>query len=179
MNRSDAGALHPVEKDPAIQSALYQPKSTEDYGTKLGVQYEPPPVVREFPKKHSFVHNQVANKAKTNNEHLETIINSRVLNPRKAKILRQLHETGVEFRAMTSFKNALFDSEKLGDNHLLPVEEWDRIRVRAGNAAIDAVAPLILEEIKHKESNLVNLQKFMDLLDLFTLLPMTKTVVKN
>ena len=92
--------------------------------------YEAPPVVREFPKKHSFVHNQVANKAKTNNEHLETIINSTVLNGGKAKILRELHERGVEFRAMTSFKNALFDSDKLYDNHLLPVEEWERIAAR-------------------------------------------------
>ena len=99
------------------------------------------------------------------------------MNPKKAKILRELHERGVEFRAMTSFKNALFDSDKLRDNHLLPVEEWERIAAR--HTAVDSVTPLVLDEIRDKDTGVVNLQKFMDLLDLFTLLPMTKKIVKN
>ena len=38
---------------------------------------------------------------------------------------------------------------------------------------------MILDEIRLRDSNFVNLQKFMDLLDLFTLLPMTKTRTAN
>ena len=35
-----------------------------------------------------------------------------------------MHEKNIDFRALASFKNALFDSEELEDNHLVPISEW-------------------------------------------------------
>ena len=54
--------------------------------------YKAPPIVKLYPKKHSFVHNQIANKTKTNNDHLTAIIKDDVLNSNKYKILQELHE---------------------------------------------------------------------------------------
>jgi hypothetical protein len=39
-----------------------------------------------------------------------------------------MHEAGVEFRNLTAFKNALFDSEELVDNHLVPMDEWYELK---------------------------------------------------
>ena len=75
---------------------------------------------------------------------------------------------------MTAFKNALFDSEELVDNHLLPVEEWERIRKYATHQTLDKLNEAILAEIKPRNGGLVDLQKLMDILDLYTLLPMSK-----
>ena len=49
---------------------------------------------------------------------------------------------------MTAFKNALFDSELLVDNHLLPVAEWERIRKYETHHRLDAINSAILNEIK-------------------------------
>ena len=179
VNRSDAANLHGVETDAAFQKSLYQTTKFHEFPDKSATLYVPPPIVKEFPKRHSFVHNQIANKTKTNNEHMEMITNAKVLNGAKYSILQQLHDHSIEFRAMTAFKNALFDSELLTDNHLLPLKEWERLRVYETGRDLDEVNAIILEEIKLKGSNFVNLQKFMDLLDLFTLLPMTKTHTRN
>jgi|SaaInl33SG_5_DNA_1037386.scaffolds.fasta_scaffold50319_2 hypothetical protein len=39
-----------------------------------------------------------------------------------------MHEAGIEFRNLTAFKNALFDSEELVDNHLVPMSEWRELK---------------------------------------------------
>ena len=49
---------------------------------------------------------------------------------------------------MTAFKNALFDSEELVDNHLLSVEEWERIRKYETHQTLDKINQTILAEIK-------------------------------
>jgi hypothetical protein len=38
-----------------------------------------------------------------------------------------MHENDVDFRMLTQFKNALFDSEMLEDNHLITIDEWKKI----------------------------------------------------
>ena len=92
VNQSDAANLHPVDKDPENQKGLLQGRNLQDYSDKTKLVYKAPPIVKSFPKKHSFVHNQIANKTKTNNDHLTAIIKDDVLNSNKYKILQELHE---------------------------------------------------------------------------------------
>ena len=79
---------------------------------------------------------------------------------------------------MTSLKNDLFDSEKLKDNYLLPLKEFNSIVDKTTNGRLNNIVPKLVNEIKAPDDH-VNLQKLMDLLDLYTLLPMKKNVVKN
>jgi len=149
-----------------------------------GTTYVAPPVTKKIKIKHNYVHNQIANKSKTNDQHMGRIIDSKVFNASKHKILRQLHNNCIEFRHMTAFKNALFDSEILEDKHLLPVEEWERIRKYETHDLLDPVNQALLDELVVKskggpDDKMLNLQKFMDLLDLYTLLPMKKDMVIN
>ena len=40
-----------------------------------------------------------------------------------------MHATKVDFRMLTAFKNALFDSEDLVENHLVPLQVWKDILI--------------------------------------------------
>ena len=107
--------------------------------------YTKPPVVKDFKKKMSFVHNMIANKSKTNDEHLTNTL--KLTNPRKVAILRSLHEKLIDVKVMTGLKNALFDSSKLVDSHLIPVEEYQRIRRYETKHLLDDQDELLLQEI--------------------------------
>jgi len=74
--------------------------------------------------RNSFVHNCLENKSKVNLDHFYKIYSNKVLNTRKKKILEIMHATKVDFRMLTAFKNALFDSEELVENHLVPLQVW-------------------------------------------------------
>ena len=113
------------------------------------MQYEDPPVVKVHKKKHSFVHNAIANKSKTNDAHLERTL--ALTNPKKLAILQALHQASVEFKIMTALKNALFESEQLIDNHLLPLNEWKRIVAYETKNTLDGVEPMLREEILTKD----------------------------
>lgn len=83
---------------------------------------------------------------------------------------------------MTALKNALYDSDKVVNRHMLPLDEYESIRKYNTLHLIDPVNHLILEEIKTFGQNgeeLVDLWKFTDLLDLYTLLPMKKESEAN
>ena len=75
------------------------------------------------------MHNCLANKSKVNLDHFYKIYNNKVLNSRKKKIMEILHATKVDFRMLTAFKNALFDSEELKDNHLIPLQVWKDVLI--------------------------------------------------
>lgn len=65
---------------------------------------------------------------------------------------------------------------------MLPLEEYERIRKYHTLNIIDPVNHLIIDEIKTLGQNgeeLVDLWKFTDLLDLYTLLPMKKVNEAN
>ena len=79
------------------------------------------------------------------------ITDQKVFNAKKYKILRELHNNSIEFRHVTAFKNALFDSELLIDKHMLPVEEWERIRKYETHHLLDSINPLLLEELAVKK----------------------------
>lgn len=49
---------------------------------------------------------------------------------------------------MTSLKNELFDSDKLKDNHLLPIDEFNKILKRSTKDRLDSIAPKILNELR-------------------------------
>lgn len=88
-----------------------------------------------------------------------------------------MHEQKVDFRMLTAFKNALFDSELLEENHLIPLSVWKELKVYEMLYMLDDVEPLILEEIQQGDK--INLQKFCDIVDLFVYLPMQKLPVSN
>ena len=88
-----------------------------------------------------------------------------------------LHENSVDFRSLANLKNALFDSEMLRENHLVPLSEWTKeVKYQLKNA-LDPCEALILEEIQMGDE--VNLQKFTDIVDLFFYLPMQKPIMSN
>lgn len=62
-----------------------------DYPDKSKIQYVEPGIKKQK-QKYNFVHNLLAAKSKTNNAHLEKIIDSSIFNPGKYEILKQLHE---------------------------------------------------------------------------------------
>jgi hypothetical protein len=101
------------------RAALIYGRSAKEYPDKSKIKYVPPPVVKEFKPKTSFVHNQVANKARVNNEHLEVILNKKVFTSRKHQILNEMAEHNIDIRLLTTLKNELFESEELIDNHLI------------------------------------------------------------
>ena len=104
-------------------------------------------------------------------DHFYKIYNNKVLNSKKKKIIEILHETKVDFRMLTAFKNALFDSDDLQENHLIPLSSWKSILIYEMQYCLSPCEDLILEECLMK-GEMVNLQKFVDIVDLFMYLPM-------
>jgi len=47
---------------------------------------------------------------------------------------------------LTAFKNALFDSDQLTENHLVPLHVWKELKEYEMIYMLDEVEPLILEE---------------------------------
>ena len=89
-----------------------------------------------------------------------------------------MHNCGVEFKCLNNFKNALFDSELIKSNYLLPVHEFERIRVYETQNSLDTVDQALVSEILHP-TGLIDLRTLMDIIDMFSLFPMTKMIVKN
>jgi hypothetical protein len=50
-----------------------------------------------------------------------------------------MHECSLDFRCLTALKNALFDSEFLEDNHLVPMSEWKKHKEYHLHHALDPV----------------------------------------
>lgn len=75
--------MHNYETDPDKLASHKIWRNTIDFPDLSKIIYKAPPVVREFKPKTSFVHTQVANKARVNNEHLESILNKKVFTTRK------------------------------------------------------------------------------------------------
>jgi len=61
--------------------------------------------------------------------------------------LRELHEHDIDFRMLMTFKNALFDSDELEDNHLVPIEVWNRVLDYEFQGKLGHINDLILKEI--------------------------------
>ena len=141
------------------------------------MKYVKPPLVREIKQKNSFVHNAIANKFKRNDDHL--ISAYKLANPRKIAIIKELHANSVEFGTMSAFKNALFGSEHISEDYMLPLEEFERIREYETVHQLDSVRDKLVAEIVEKGGSTVNLKKLMDIIDLFTMLPFHKPMANN
>lgn len=90
----------------------------------------------------------MTNKSKTNHDHLETILDNKVFNTRKHKILYDFCNNDIDIRQMTMLKNELFECEDLIDNHLVKQDDWDETKERLQIFNIDKVESLLLQEIK-------------------------------
>lgn len=55
-----------------------------------------------------------------------------------------MHDQHIDFRLLMQFKNALFDSESLMENHLVPLSVWKEIKAVEMIWVLDEVEPLIL-----------------------------------
>lgn len=169
--------MYPVLKDDSAKR-LFHRRMTHDHDDKHNIEYVPPPVVKDLTLKNTFVHNCIQNKNKVNVEHFDKIFNKKVFSNAKWSILKRMHEDNIDFRMLTSFKNALFDSEELTDNHLLPVSEWTQIKsYEMPHSLKPPLEKMILDEICSNDT--VNLMKFTDIVDLFFYLPMQKEILKN
>jgi len=42
--------------------------------------------------------------------------------------MKIMHASGIDFRRLTSLKNALFDSDSLKENHLVPLSVWNELK---------------------------------------------------
>ena len=170
-NQSASQNMHPVAETKAERQALFHRRHTFDFDDKAETAYVAPPVTKTFPRRHSFVHNCLANKTQSNLDFIEQINSGEVLNANKRRILAAMHRRGVDFRMLRAFKNALFDADELADNQYVPVPVWDEIGEYEMNRRLSAnggeLNDIILSECLDKARGMVDLSKFNDLVDLF------------
>lgn len=176
-NMSSNANMYPVLSTEDGAGELFHRRATNDFRDKSKDVYVAPPVSKTFEVKDNFVHNQIANKNKVNVDHFKNIYNRKIFTDTKRYVIQQMHETGLDFRALASFKNALFDSEELEDNHLVSMAVWTELKEYEMQKTLDPVEGLILKEIQVGDK--VNLMKFCDIVDLFFYLPMQKAIDKN
>jgi hypothetical protein len=62
----------------------------------------------------------------------------------KHKIMKLMHSSGVDFRRLTQLKNALFDSEELRENHLVPLKVWNELKEYEMRDELSACEELIM-----------------------------------
>lgn len=60
----------------------------------------------------------------------------------------KLHENRMDFRAMNTFKDRLFNSEFIIDHTYLTIQEFRKIKQIVLNSKLDFIEDLILAEIK-------------------------------
>lgn len=124
------------------------------------------------------MHNCIANKNKGNIDHLDNIYAKKIFTDLKKELVLQMHKEKLDFRMLTAFKNALFDSEELIDNHLVPLKIWKEVKgYEMQHHLGPALEAKILRDIQQGDT--VNLQKFTDLVDLYFYLPVTANVHRN
>lgn len=143
-NISDKTGMYPTSNDVKEVQDLFFRTNDKEFYDKSKINYRPPPVSKEFAPRHSFVHNAIKNKNKINLEHFYKIYNKKVLNKRKHEIIAKMHEQHIDFRMLTAFKNALFDSEELEENHLVPLSVWKELKQYEMLYVLDDIEPLIL-----------------------------------
>ena len=84
-------------------------------------------------------------------------------------------QRGIDFRVMINFKNQLFESKDLSRDNKIPVSEFRRIRGESDSGHIRAqlmeTEDQLLAEIAKGEHQLVDLNQFSDLVDLYVYLP--------
>lgn len=139
-----------------LQARRYAAKNTIDFADPTGQRYVAPQM-KPYKPSHSFIQNAIANKAKTSLNGK----NSSGFDARKAQLIQDFHNAGLSFRALTRFKNALFDyglaTGGLKHNHLLPIADFNAVKTRgdfqgclAGTAGVELEAR-VLEDIGEED----------------------------
>ena len=84
-------------------------------------------------------------------------------------------QRGLDFRVMINFRNQLFDCKDLSRENKIPVSEFRRIRGESDSGHVRAqlvdTEEMLLAEIAKGDNQLVDLNLFSDLVDLFVYLP--------
>ena len=93
--------MYPTAKEDKEVKDLFLRMTDLQYYDKSKIPYVAPPVTKEYPARHSFVHNTLKNKGKINLEHFYKIYNKKVLNKRKHEIFTKMHEQNIDFRLLT------------------------------------------------------------------------------
>ena len=88
---------------------------------------------------------------------------------------------GVDFRSLISFKNQLFDSPALNSENCIPLDEYKRIRNRHEDAMIQAEVGgtdhMIFKTLgMDPDTNLIDLNYFADLVDVYIYYPVKEAV---
>lgn len=91
-NISDKANMYPTINEDKEVKELFLRMTDKHFYDKSKIKYVPPPVTKDFHRRHSFVHNVIANKNKINLDHFYKIYNKKVLNKRKHEILGKMHE---------------------------------------------------------------------------------------
>ena len=73
----------------------------------------------------------------------------------------------------------MLNSENLIDGHLLPVKEFDKFKLSYSKDIPDHLIESLQEEIITKDGENIDIQKLMNLIDLFILMPFKKKIDKN
>lgn len=99
-NISEKTNMYPIVKGDKEVKELFLRNTDTQFYDKSKIDYVPPPVTKDYSKRHSFVHNVIANKNKINLEHFYKIYNKKVLNKRKHEIIDKMHEQRIDFRLL-------------------------------------------------------------------------------
>lgn len=125
--------------------------------------------------KTSLVNQASQMKAKNNAQYIMHLVEGDSMNQNKYDLLRTWNQRELDFRLVVNFKNQLYGSPILSQENMIPVSEFQRIRANHDNAQIRqglmGTEDLVLQEIIDPSSNLVDLNIFSDLVDLFMYLP--------
>ena len=171
-NKSASTNMYPATEDHDERRQLFHRRHTADYWNKAGVQYIPPPVTKAFAKRHSWVHNTLENKSKTNPQFLEHLRSPDVLTPSRRKVLLALRAHGIDSRMLLQFKNALYDSETLTESQYVPLATWQAVGHYEMNRLLDGeLNGVVLAEVYDKATDRVDLGKLGELVDLYFYLP--------
>lgn len=178
VNKSDIKKLMPYESNEQLVIAYSQPKNVQDYpdnSIKIINNLESSPntkINNSFPRKMSYL-------GKIQADSFDKNSNVSVFNSSKQNLILQLHENKIDYKQLIILKNAMLNSEQLIDGHLLPIKEFDKFNHIYSKDIPDNLIEQLLKEILTKDGENINIQKLMNLIDLFILIPFKKKIDKN
>lgn len=123
QNKSNPADLHPFEGTDSAQAQLYFNRNTNDYSDLTGIKYVQPPL-KHYESSHSFLQNQIANKAKTSLAQKT----KQEFSAQRFQLVQDMINANIDFRIITKLKNELFDlgmkTGTLQNNDLMPIDDF-------------------------------------------------------
>ena len=119
--------MHPFDRDTALQAQRYSAKNTIDFADPTGSSYVAPQL-KQYKPSHSFIQNAIANKGKTSLNGK----NAPAFDAKRVRLVQDFHNAGLSYRALTRFKNALFEyglaMGGLKGNYLMPMTDFNTVK---------------------------------------------------